>query len=86
MLPKYVSHKEVEAGKIVGVRAYAGQTRDIVAEVVVSVDGVEYVIEVPVDFNARGTPKIGDWLIRYKDGYLSWSPAEAFETGYTRMT
>lgn len=28
---------------------------------------------------------IGGYLVQYEDGYLSWSPAAAFEAGYTRL-
>jgi hypothetical protein len=39
-------------------------------------------MEVPSATFARGRPKPNDYLIRYADGYLSWSPARAFEAGY----
>lgn len=32
---------------------------------------------------ARGTPVVGDYYVRYDDGYESWSPKKAFEEGYT---
>ncbi|PYX85030.1 MAG: hypothetical protein DMG70_05000 [Acidobacteria bacterium] len=28
---------------------------------------------------------LGGYLVQYEDGYLSWSPAKAFEEGYTRI-
>lgn len=31
------------------------------------------------------TPEIGGYYIRYKDGYESYSPAKAFEEGYSVM-
>lgn len=30
-------------------------------------------------------PQIGDYVVRYADGYVSWSPAKAFEEGYTAI-
>lgn len=39
--------------------------------------------EVPGNFFDRGKPAIGDYLVRYADGYMSWSPKRAFEEGYT---
>lgn len=27
----------------------------------------------------------GGYFVRYPDGYTSWSPAEAFEAGYTEL-
>ena len=29
-----------------------------------------------------GMPVIGDYFVRYADGYESWSPRKAFEEGY----
>jgi hypothetical protein len=34
---------------------------------------------------ARGWPQVGDYLVEYDDGYVSWSPAKAFEDGYSRI-
>jgi hypothetical protein len=39
--------------------------------------------EAPGNFFARGRPRIGDYLVRYADGYMSWIPKRAFEEGYT---
>jgi len=39
-------------------------------------------IQVPLSFSARGVSMPGDYLVRYEDGYLSWSPKKAFEEGY----
>jgi len=34
----------------------------------------------------RHKPQALGYLVAYQpDGYLSWSPAEAFETGYTQL-
>lgn len=34
---------------------------------------------------ARGRPWPGDYLVKYDNGYWSWSPRKAFEEGYTRI-
>lgn len=39
-------------------------------------------LDVPASFTARGVPGLGDYIVRYEDGYLSWSPKKAFEEGY----
>lgn len=44
------------------------------------------VITVTTDLIARGAPVVGDYYVQYADGYKSWSPAKAFEDGYTRRT
>jgi hypothetical protein len=43
-------------------------------------------VNVPPDFFARGGPALDDYLVRYEDGYLSWSPKAVFEAGYTLIT
>ena len=76
MMQVYKSHKRVEAGKIHGFRL----ENDMIVSV--TVGGRQY--DVPRDFGARGKPEIGDYLLRYKDGYLSWIPAQKFtEDEYT---
>lgn len=34
----------------------------------------------------KHAPKAGGYFVAYEDGYKSWSPAEAFESGYTRLS
>jgi hypothetical protein len=33
----------------------------------------------------KHSPEAGGYYVQYKDGYTSFSPAEAFEEGYTRL-
>ena len=33
----------------------------------------------------KHNPEVGGYLVVYKDGYISFSPAEAFEDGYTKV-
>lgn len=35
--------------------------------------------------NRGGENPLGGYYVLYKDGYESWSPADAFEEGYTRI-
>ena len=48
-------------------------------------NGAPCKVGVPRDFFARGMPTPGDYIVIYADGYKSWSPAKAFEEGYTRV-
>lgn len=79
-LQKYRCHKEVEAGKIViiGGPPSAGAPSVLTFE-----DGNQ--VTVPDSYRQRHNPKIGGYYVRYKDGYESFSPAEAFEEGYTAI-
>ena len=41
--------------------------------------------KVDCDYVRKHQPKAGGYFVVYKDGYKSWSPAEAFEDGYTKI-
>ena len=79
-LPRWKCHKEVHAFKI--------------TKVVLDVDGSAllhhnelYFLPKKVDaeYVQKHKPKAGGYYVRYADGYESWSPAQAFEEGYTRI-
>ena len=79
MMKKYRSHKVVEAAKIrfvqpISDREGARLGFDDLPDILVS---PEYV--------AKHDPKVGGYYVKYPDGYESWSPAEAFEEGYTEV-
>ena len=73
-LPRWQSHKKVWADKIVKIGEGAILHLDCGGH-----------REVPDNFFARGFPQVGDYYVRYEDGYESWSPTKAFEEGYTRI-
>ena len=37
------------------------------------------------EFVSKHNPQVGGYYVVYDDGYKSWSPADAFEGGYTRV-
>lgn len=80
-LPKWKCHKVVRAAKIVrmdGNPHGRGSTSDVTLDCgVVTVEAAVF---------ARKMPELGDYLVVYDDGYVSWSPAKAFEDGYTPLT
>jgi hypothetical protein len=83
-IAQWRSHKIVRAGKVM-----AQQVEDtgegIAILTVEDVNGAPCKVEVPDNFFARGAPSPGDYVVIYDDGYKSWSPAKAFEEGYTRI-
>lgn len=79
---KYKSHKVVEAGRI---DMKPGPIADIVYISDPDGDGM-IPVQVPDGVFARGVPNEGDYLVRYEDGYMSWSPKEAFESGYSLLS
>ena len=83
-MPRYKCHKEVHALKI----------KDIITEdLPVGHKGLPKRYIVPEDDRyapfllpngfMRHNPKPGGYFVVYKGGYKSFSPAEAFEDGYT---
>ena len=74
-MPRYQSHKRVWALKIAAVEGHR----------ITPEDKTFLPIDCPAEMFARGTPEPGDYLVQYEgDGYRSFSPAKAFEEGYTR--
>lgn len=85
-LPRYKCHKEVWALKIANI------VRDGVGHVNRETDGSAIITPAeegyapfPVDGNYmwKHKPEVGGYYVVYEDGYKSFSPAKAFEDGYT---
>ena len=76
-LPSWKCHKEVWADKITNITHEAGVLRLFLA------DGGS--IAADLEYVRKHNPKVGGYYVVYQDGYKSWSPAEAFEDGYTRV-
>lgn len=76
-MKKYKSHKIVEADKIAElvVGASSGELALFFADKTSRVVSAEYV--------NKHKPQVGGYYVRYADGYESFSPADAFESGYT---
>jgi len=78
-LPQYKCHKIVHGAKITGVEPGG-------LAVIVDLGKVSASIAVPEGWVEKHNPLQGDgYLVAYKDGYLSWSPAVPFEDGYHRI-
>lgn len=75
-MPKYKSHKEVWALKI----------KSVDATTITPADNGYAPFEVPEQYIAKHDPKAGGYYVVYEDGYQSFSPADAFEGGYTLAT
>lgn len=84
-LPKYKSHKVVQALKIKEV--YTGMTSNSMFGTDVGSitfeDNRYATFKVPRYYIEKHQPKAGGYYVRYDDGYESYSPAKAFEDGYT---
>lgn len=84
-MQKYQCHKVVEATKITLVTSLSedveGKPQIIPHKAEVETDGGE---TFRVSYGEK-MPQAGDYVVRYADGYVSWSPAQPFEEGYTPL-
>jgi hypothetical protein len=84
-LPRYQSHKKVWALQIKDIKQTDVESSfDGGSMMLVPVDSRYAPIEVSfVDYVQRHKPEAGGYYVVYEDGYKSYSPAGAFESGYT---
>ncbi len=75
----YRSHKEVQAGEIIGVDAVA------LTLTVAGADGTPQRWKGRPQLFAERVPEVGDWFMLYSDGYWSVSPRVAFLQGYREV-
>ena len=88
-LPRWKSHKEVSAAKIVDIRYDSEKEPEPDtnggALLVLEVGAGVAFAEVSPEFMDKHAPRIGGYFVVYEDGYRSFSPAKAFEEGYVRI-
>lgn len=74
-LPRFECHKVVNAGAIRDIKVVQNEARIV----------MDNSLSLPVspEFMKKHEPKIGNYLVIYKDGYVSVSPEEAFNDGYS---
>ena len=75
-MQKFQSHKVVQAAKITEV--YVASDKAWVS-LSFEKDSSE---TMPYEWHQKHEPHAGGYFVRYADGYASFSPAEAFESGY----
>lgn len=81
-MPRYQSHKQVHALKILSVERAA----DGIGYWMAFEEQMTYApVRVAGDLFARYMAQPGDYYVVYDDGYKSISPAKAFEEGYKRI-
>ena len=86
-LPEYQCHKRVHADKIVGIQ-FNGHDAYILRldqsdDVTIKGNWVDKaILSTP---SGQYSELVGGYYVVYADGYESWSPAEAFESGYTKI-
>jgi len=78
-MPKYDCNKQVWALKIkmIGIGCEDG------SGLISPEDGRYEAFEVSKEYMEKHKPNHGGYYVLYKDGYKSFSPADAFESGYS---
>lgn len=84
-MPRYKSHKVVWALKIADI--YSKYSDELGTNLTMIQPADEGYAAFPVgdDYMEKHKPTAGGYYVVYKDGYKSFSPADAFEDGYTRL-
>lgn len=80
-LPMYRCHKEVQAMKIKQVMKISAATKEL-SDLIFEDDSFP-AKQMSAEWVKKHKPVAGGYYVRYADGYESFSPAEAFEEGYS---
>jgi hypothetical protein len=83
-MPRYQCHKKVWALKIADIKLNVPEKPSTGAMITPSEKGYAP-FSVDAAYMDKHKPQIGGYYVVYDDGYKSFSPAKAFEEGYTRV-
>ena len=85
-MPRYKCHKEVHALKIDKLKPPVPKEQGGSGLWAIVPAEPEYApFTVSDEYMQKHEPKVGGYYVVYADGYKSFSPADAFEGGYTRI-
>ncbi len=89
-MPKYKCHKIVHALKIERIdldsdKAHTENRETDGSAIITPADEGFAQFKVDHQYVRKHQPKAGGYYVVYDDGYKSWSPAEAFEQGYSKI-
>jgi hypothetical protein len=85
-MPRYQCHKKVWALKIAQIiDPTEERNQSDGSRVLVPAEAGYAPFRVPHEYVHKHNPHVGGYYVVYDDGYKSFSPASAFETGYTRI-
>lgn len=87
-MPRYKCHKEVWALKIADIefdyiKAYVENRESDGSAIITPVEDGYAPFKVNHEYVRKHNPQVGGYFVVYKDGYKSFSPGDAFESGYT---
>lgn len=87
-MPKYRCHKVVHALKIAAIVVRSHTVNGVEQDgsaIITPVEKGYAPFKVDREFVVKHGPEPGGYYVVYADGYKSFSPAKAFEEGYTRI-
>lgn len=89
-MPQYQCHKKVWALKIKAIvfdrNLAKHENRETDGTATITPDDSGYApFKVDAAYVTKHKPELGGFFVQYEDGYKSFSPAKAFEDGYTRI-
>ena len=85
-MPRYTCHKDVWALKIEAVIDPTERGNESDGSRILRFEEHTYApLSVRREYVQKHNPQPGGYYVVYKDGYQSFSPAQAFEEGYTRL-
>lgn len=90
-MPRYKCHKEVWALKIKAIEfdhdnANAEQRETDGSATITPEENGYASFKVDANYVHKHKPEVGGYYVVYSDGYKSFSPADAFEDGYTLIS
>lgn len=85
-MPKYQCHKKVWALKISSIEdpTIPGNESDG-SRIIIPADDGFAAFKVDREYVHKHKPEVGGYYVVYSDGYKSFSPAKAFEEGYSKI-
>lgn len=85
-LPVYRCHKLVQAAKITRIEPLGGEESiSVCNSAVLHFGEIQQGLTVNDAYLQKHKPEVGGYYVIYDDDYRSYSPAKAFESGYTKL-
>jgi len=87
-MPRYKCHKQVWALKIADIKRHNADNPTAETDgsaIITPADDGYAPFRVDREYIRKHNPQVGGYYVVYSDGYKSYSPAKAFEEGYTRV-
>ncbi len=93
-MPRYQCHKKVWALKIKEINRHTNPnpepmvstSDDAYGATIIPAEAGYGPFFVEAEYLRKHRPTVGGYYVMYEDGYVSYSPAPAFESGYTLIT